>query len=305
MLTHVKKTLFGTVCGIALSAISVTSAAETTLVLELQEELSRKSEVFGKRIDRFEKLSGSRDEANRWYKKAMKLPEESMDYKHAVAKYVATEARTLEPMAETIVELEEINDSMGSTLERLIDALAEERANKGFASVGSLSEEELRRTARNMSGFNSLMRVLALDPDVSSSAEFGTVYDNYRFTMTEFLDEGPVSTNLLEQLSQVAKVVEAQGVLIGLARKRLRVDYNRLQALNMTGTSTVIAQRVQQVLAKLTGLFNGDYGRKSRRQTQTLMRKTRHGWAPSRNVGKDLDVIGRRLDVFSGQGMPR
>lgn len=276
MTTHIfRKTLLATILGAQL--LSGTAVlADTTLVLDLQEKLNQQSATYAERIETLRKLEGNRQAGDVWYEKARSLPENSVDQKYAVAKYVNEQARIMEPMLRTVQELRGINGDLERTVERLSEALAREQEERADQNLNHLSPEVYEKTMENLSGAHTLMAVMSQDPEISQRPEFAMVSRVHEEVIGQLQDatENP-QTDLAGLLQKMVEVIEAQGVLMDIAEDRMRQDARRLQVLSTWDTSAVVTARIQKVMDKLSGLFDGSYGQTARRQTRDLLRRTR------------------------------
>ena len=267
------------IIGMALTVFLLVGSAayaDTTLVLKLQERLSQQSEQYADRLQVLKQLEESSQDADKWYEKARSLPEDSVDQKYAVAKYVNERARLMEPMIGTVQELRGINATLELTVERLGEAVSERRAYGREQNLNRFSTGTYEKALENLKGANALMAVMSRDPNIARRPEFSMVAVTHQQVIDQLRDatENP-DTDQAGLLKNLAAVIEAQGVLMDVVEDRLSQDIRRLQLLGTVGTTSVVTARIKKIMDRIAGLFNGSYGQTARQQTKDLLRRTR------------------------------
>ena len=265
----------------ALLALMLSSGdcrAESTLIIELQQKLNSQSERFNERLSKLNAQDKSSDfkTANKWYETTRKLPKDAVDYQHAIAKYVLERSQLLESEIKEVLEMEQINQGLFTTIGQLIKALAEE--NKSTQQE-QLTTQEYQQAKQNMQGMQKLVSYLRQDKQIAQRPDFVSMTNTYEMTMNRILDKmGNKQLKLDKQLQQVANVIEVQGELIGAIKEDLKQEFQSLKVLDISQGSTIVATRVNSMLNGLTSWYNGTSGQKIQQQTNTLFEESNQAW---------------------------
>lgn len=279
--------------------------ADTTRILELQEQLNSQGEKYLDRREALKQLEASRQLANEWYEKSLSLPDDSVERNYAVARFVNEQARILEPMIETVQELSEINERSKQTVERLIDVQAREKKSQGVRSLNRMPAATYKKVLENFTGANTLMTVMNGDPNIANQPDFAMVKMAHQKMINELRDatDNP-ETERDGFFKKLLAVIEARGILIDMKMDELRQNTRRLQLLGTSGASSIVTTRIMKVMGQSFGSFDDAYGQEIRQQTRELLRRTRPLASTVNDSSDGLSGNGEWLEKMRMRGVP-
>ncbi len=240
-------------------------SAESTLVLDLQEQLTRQADSYSQQLNKIEKLNEDLDTTRALYDKTRTLPRGSRDHKYAVSRYVEQRLDSLEPKLEAVKALRGLNWEVSDTVGRLSEAIREQNAEGANAGLRGLNAQALEHSVSHMAGSDRIMNALTKDPALASSPEFESVVRAHHLGTERLMGsvEG-VNADVSGQLDKLNRVIEAQGVLLEIAWQQLREDANRLQVIETTGMTSMEAVKIQEELDNVFGVFGDEKIEKTR-----------------------------------------
>jgi len=259
--------------------LNVSAVAESTLVVELQEKLSKQGEVFSNRMNSMVNMEKSRQVAGQWYKKAKSAPLNSSDREYAVSQYVNQEASHLLPMIQNLNSLIEMNDKLESTVDQLADAIEKDQYKGNNVDLRDLNSQQYYKTVDHMMGTKNLLDVMMKDPETQNIPEFFIVRDAYKNHLDQLRDNSELSSvNPAKRLREFSGIIEAQHELMLLVKNQLRSDYQRLKTLSITDSTAGVSNRIYRLINQVSGFFSGEYGKASRKRTGDLLNDTKEGF---------------------------
>lgn len=246
------------------------SLADSTYMLELQQETNQLVRALQARKDELQQSERLNKAAAEHHRQAMKTPPGSNDHHFHAAKFREKRGQALLSKVETLVAMGGISDDLIGTMGRFIAEVEKSvRRQDSAGAQGGFTDKVID----DMKAVNSLFRTFERDPEINSLPEFAAVRATYQALVRNTIQGGTGNEKHLERLRQAKAGIEGYRVLIDAAMKRLREQYRLLQVLSLTETSSFVADTVGNV-APMTGVLFDERELEADSQTDELIEKS-------------------------------
>jgi hypothetical protein len=282
-------------------ALPSTAWSDSTRLLDLQERLNSQSNAFDQQMQRMHDLTQSQAAVNEWYRKARELPAGSVDFQHAEAKFVNARASLLRDQVVAVKGLKDINGRLEGTVAGLIGALQEQAQQRAGEDLNRLSGATFKRAVRQLQGTERLMNSLQAQGVVRKHPELAAVHAAFRAQARRIIARSKGSRiDQVGYLRELQAVIEAQGVLMDVVLADLHQKYLGLQALQVSGTTRLVGDRLQVVLKKTVQYFSQDGEDRDWNMIDQMQQKNAAGW--SQSSAPSDQSLNDQLDALYEQG---
>jgi len=256
-----KKMIFHWMAVACLSLATSIARAESTLVLELQEQYNEQLSAMQNIVKQGQHKMGVSEEGRKLVKDIQKLPD-STDRRYKAAEYVALRLDELGTKYEVVNEFKNINMAMFETLDRLVSQL-----RKTAKKSASMSKQETRQIVKQsrqaLAGAAKVMAVLSRDRAFSGSkpsARVNQIIRNIAGQVDRLTSRRNNIDGRADHLDQVLDELESQNVLLSQAEEVIRQRITRLDYINSEVRSQGILKHTDKVLAEIgiIDLFEND-----------------------------------------------
>ncbi|MEW8051342.1 MAG: hypothetical protein AB2809_13300 [Candidatus Thiodiazotropha sp.] len=249
MKTMIKKQL----TAVMLLALASSVQAESTLVLDLEEQFSQQVTALQQMEQRGSHRISTSSEVKQLQAEAQRLPPGSVDRKHAVAEYVAVRTDELGQKYEAVNELRALNSEVVDTLDRLIAArhIAESKSNK--SSV--VTDRHVSKMAKVAIASNTrLLQLLERDQLFQSKSQ-KYLQGLTRAAMKKLGGNGKANQarnrHKMERLEELLDVLVAQDAILDQAANSLGNRLGYLRDVNDGNRFAGIIDQTDEVLENL------------------------------------------------------
>jgi len=235
------------------------ASAESSLLIELSEQLNQESQQVRNGLVQLKSGSPHQKYASEWAEKARSLPKDSKDFAHARAQYVHAVASDLEKKFDTVTNIYHAADAMTDTIDQLVEAQNRSEKNTKLLFRSNDSAETIQAKAKQLKGLNNMfISLINTDPSMQN-AKLRQAYRVYQLQWQNTKLQASVprgqGINSLQRLKESSESIAflAKAYLNGLKQQ---VDI--AQIISIGGEANLVIGQADEVLADGFEVLNPD-----------------------------------------------
>ncbi len=229
---------------------------EDTVIIDLQQQFTAKSEKLGKKLEAYHDTAQAREETKHLAKEAREAPAGSSARQLAHAKYVEARLAEIGPRIQFLSEVRGDLPELQTTIQLLGDALDRQKAKLGLSD--SADPQTLQKTKKQLTGMLAVLDQLGNDPAIAGSARYQQLLGSFTSGIENFTSRRNDDVFNTKELDKLSDSLDMSRMLIEEAWMRLENDYNRLKAINLRGNTSAVMAYANKALSQLPGYLNDD-----------------------------------------------
>lgn len=232
--------------------------AEESVIITLHEQIGREVEAMKLGFEQLGTETPAMAESREWVKRAKELPQDSAEFAHARAQFVAARSQDLEYIVMVAEQTYVSTASLTDTIDRLI--AVQEKAAKGKTSLlGGESEEIIRQKAHELQGIDRMMTALIKSGIASKNPKVKMAQQAFQVKMKNTMKRVHSDNSTgIEKLVALRDTTEGLAFLMRAYVDGLDLQHMRLTTLAISGQADAVFTDASLVIGDALAMLNPD-----------------------------------------------